>query len=229
MNNALIYKDDNLYDGRHTFNNHNIELIDTNERPNQLLPINDIRINGNLDALHPLPHVVPGVHQLTTMEVMGKSNSRQYPYHLNGNNDGQSSQHNTQKDIVNLIQQTIRQELNTQQSLRRKSAENYFRLSAKTLTCGKKKVRKSTNVRYCVHIPLKYLHDCVQMYANECKIYHFALLRNRNGVHLHFCVFEKISQAGISPLSCLKKLRERGFFFFSSFTNEDRDRLSFIE
>ena len=115
VNNALIYKDDNLYDGRHTFNNHNIELIGTNERPNQLLPINDIRINGNLDALHPLLHVVPGIHQLTTMEVMGKSNYRQYPYHLNGNNDGQSSQHNTQKDIVNLIQQTTRQQLNTHQ------------------------------------------------------------------------------------------------------------------
>ncbi|CAO3693717.1 unnamed protein product [Rhizopus stolonifer] len=39
-------------------------------------------------------------------------------------------------------------------ALRRKSAENYFRLSAKTLICGKEYVRYRANVRYCVHTPL---------------------------------------------------------------------------
>lgn len=127
VNNALIYKEDNTYNGRHSMNNHNIELVDTNDRPGQVLPINDIRTSGSLDTLHTLPHVIPGLYQLTTMEVMGNSNNQQYPYQLNGTNGTSITQPDSQKNLVNLIQQAIRRELNTQQYQPYQNPRNYNR------------------------------------------------------------------------------------------------------
>lgn len=112
INNALIYHGD-MYQQHHSYGNHNIDLIDANERPSQVIPVMDINSQGLLNSVTTVPHLVNGPHQLSTLEVAGNSRrSHAYPQH---NVSHQLSNHNSQQDIVNLIQQTIRHELNSQQ------------------------------------------------------------------------------------------------------------------
>ncbi|KAG1387405.1 hypothetical protein G6F59_016418 [Rhizopus arrhizus] len=76
VNNALIYHDDNTQYYRHSANNHNIELIDTEERPIHYAPVTDMRTNVNYEHLNNAPNVVTGSHQLTTMDIVGQMKVR---------------------------------------------------------------------------------------------------------------------------------------------------------
>ncbi|KAG0803784.1 hypothetical protein G6F20_013217 [Rhizopus arrhizus] len=76
VNNALIYHDDNTQYYRHSANNHNIELIDTEERPIHYVPVTDMRTNVNYEHLNNAPNVVTGSHQLTTMDIVGQMKVR---------------------------------------------------------------------------------------------------------------------------------------------------------
>ncbi|KAG0734388.1 hypothetical protein G6F16_013116 [Rhizopus arrhizus] len=127
INSALIYQDDNTYNSRQILQNHNIELIDTDERPNHFVPINNVRTNGNLDTLQAYPQVVVGPHQLTTMEVTNRSNNQSYLHHMSGNKGSQSMYPNQQEDFLSLIQKTIRMELNNQQYQTQQPTRNYYR------------------------------------------------------------------------------------------------------
>ncbi|EIE77227.1 hypothetical protein RO3G_01931 [Rhizopus delemar RA 99-880] len=76
VNNALIYHDDNTQYYRHSANNHNIELIDTEERPIQYVPVTDLRTNVNYEHLNNAPNVVTGSYQLSTMDIVGQMKVR---------------------------------------------------------------------------------------------------------------------------------------------------------
>ncbi|EIE80572.1 hypothetical protein RO3G_05277 [Rhizopus delemar RA 99-880] len=76
VNNALIYHDDNTQYYCHSANNHNIELIDTEERPIQYVPVTDLRTNVNYEHLNNAPNAVTGSHQLSTMDIVGQMKVR---------------------------------------------------------------------------------------------------------------------------------------------------------
>ncbi|KAG0813998.1 hypothetical protein G6F19_013168 [Rhizopus arrhizus] len=72
-----------------------------------------MRTNVNYEHLNNAPNVVTGSHQLTTMDIVGRHGSipvRQH--HYTRTNEGQTMYQNSTEDLVNLIQQTIRDELN---------------------------------------------------------------------------------------------------------------------
>jgi hypothetical protein len=109
INNALIYHDDNAYHSHHNINNHNIELIDTEERPTQFITINDVRSHHKTRQ----PYIVP--NQLSTMDIIGQPNdSKYYAYHTTSNNHNNPLQTNNQQDLFGMIQQAIRNELSGQ-------------------------------------------------------------------------------------------------------------------
>ena len=114
INNALIYHNDNAHAGRYNINNHNVELVDIDERPAQILPVSDVQIFGKSSGnLATNTNVTTGVNRLSTMEVVGYPNDTQY--HVNHStryHHGQAHLNN-QQEILNMIQQAIRNELNT--------------------------------------------------------------------------------------------------------------------
>ncbi|KAG0968742.1 hypothetical protein G6F29_014266 [Rhizopus arrhizus] len=75
VNNALIYHDDNRYTRHHGVNNHNVELIDTEERHIHAVPINDLRNNAGNDYIAPYSALITGPNQLVTMEAKGNANT----------------------------------------------------------------------------------------------------------------------------------------------------------
>ncbi|KAG1032754.1 hypothetical protein G6F43_013701 [Rhizopus delemar] len=110
INNALIYHDDNTYQSHYAINNHNVELIDTDERPAQI-----ISVNGASNPTRIMyPNIVNGPAQLTTMDIIGHTNDTQYqvhhhPRHYHNESLPQDKQHG----ILNMVQQVIRSELNS--------------------------------------------------------------------------------------------------------------------
>ncbi|KAG1545924.1 hypothetical protein G6F49_010652 [Rhizopus delemar] len=125
VNNALIYHDDN-YHSHHTINNHNIELIDAGERPTQIIPLNDLHPHGVLDTGITNHHAINGSQQLSTLEVTRNNyHAQTYPQQARKNKVNYHNQVNEQQNLVDLIQQTIRNELNNQQQ--QPPARNYNR------------------------------------------------------------------------------------------------------
>lgn len=116
VNNALIYHDDNRYARHHGANNHNVELIDTKERHIHAVPINDLRNNFGNNYMAPYSEIITGPNQLVTMEVKGSTNNNHlYTQPTMNRHNNQSVHTNSQHDLVNLIQETIRSELNLHQ------------------------------------------------------------------------------------------------------------------
>ncbi|KAG0742637.1 hypothetical protein G6F23_006651 [Rhizopus arrhizus] len=112
VNNALIYHDDGVYHQRYPSNDHNIELIDANERPAQVIPISNLHPYGMVNTVIPNSQIVSGPNQLSTLEITRNNyHAQNYPHQVQRNNGTYPSQHNHQHDLVNLIQQTIRNEL----------------------------------------------------------------------------------------------------------------------
>jgi len=109
VNTALIYQNDNIYT-HHPVNNHNVELVDTGERSVQYVPINDIRTKAHYEHLTTTPNMVTGPTQLTTMEVVGRQSSAPIRHNHIGANE--TMYRSSPEDLVNLIQQAIRDELN---------------------------------------------------------------------------------------------------------------------
>ncbi|KAG1580706.1 hypothetical protein G6F48_010280 [Rhizopus delemar] len=125
VNNALIYHDDN-YHSHHTINNHNIELIDAGERPTQVIPLNELHPHGVLDTGITNHHAINGSQQLSTLEVTRNNyHAQTYPQQARKNKVNYHNQVNEQQNLVDLIQQTIRNELNNQQQ--QPPARNYNR------------------------------------------------------------------------------------------------------
>lgn len=99
INNALIQKNESAYTNRKAIRNHTIELVDTTERTGQAVSIADIRQTGRYTY---------GPHQLTAMEISEKAG-----FNSGNSNVTSQVQHD---DLVHLIQEAIRKELNSQQS-----------------------------------------------------------------------------------------------------------------
>ncbi|KAG1127264.1 hypothetical protein G6F38_013694 [Rhizopus arrhizus] len=100
-NQALIYQNDHLHHQHHLPNNHNIDLVDSNEHAMPALALNQVHYNNTL-----------GTNQLVTMDT---SRNRNHSRHVQVNGYYNNSE-NQQQDLIRLIQQTIRQELNNQQN-----------------------------------------------------------------------------------------------------------------
>ncbi|KAG1439395.1 hypothetical protein G6F56_012313 [Rhizopus delemar] len=126
INNALIYNDDNVYNERHDVSNHNVEIVDTDERPTQMIPVNNTRIHGTYGPIPIANTVVNGTNQLSALEVTGYPNDQYYSYTSNKNHHSSPNSINSQQDICNMIQQAIRKELN-QQSYNNGLNRNYNR------------------------------------------------------------------------------------------------------
>ena len=111
INNALIYHEENSYHPQTSFNNHNIELVDSNEKPTQVIPVNNLYSNAQ---------VLNAPQQLSTMDIVGNNrHANVYPYpHAHAStlhNHYDHTHHQTQSELVDLIQQTIRREMTGQQ------------------------------------------------------------------------------------------------------------------
>ena len=121
-NQALIYQNENMYPRHQLINNHNIELIDPNEPTISAMPV----YNAQNTTL-PLNHVNPSkntlsLQQLTALDVTNHRN------HVQSNNfNGYNHANANQQGLVELIQQTICQELNNQPQYRNSRYNNYNR------------------------------------------------------------------------------------------------------
>ncbi|PHZ11241.1 uncharacterized protein RHIMIDRAFT_297848 [Rhizopus microsporus ATCC 52813] len=105
INNALIYQDDNSCPNRYSAYQHNVELIDSNEYHPNYVPATDVNRTMRNNNIPITPT------QLSTMEVIkGNRGNYQQPYQNTEQGNSMSNQ-----DIVNLIQQTIRDEINKSQ------------------------------------------------------------------------------------------------------------------
>ncbi|KAG1224883.1 hypothetical protein G6F67_009420 [Rhizopus microsporus] len=111
-----------MYPRHQLINNHNIELIDPNEPTISAMPV----YNAQNTTL-PLNHVNPSkntlsLQQLTALDVTNHRN------HVQSNNfNGYNHANANQQGLVELIQQTIRQELNNQPQYRNSRYNNYNR------------------------------------------------------------------------------------------------------
>ncbi|KAG0778829.1 hypothetical protein G6F21_012826 [Rhizopus arrhizus] len=110
-NQALIYQNDAAQHYHHMSNNHNIDLVDTNEHSMPALTLNQIHYN-NAQPTYAYHDNVLGTNQLVAMDT---SRNRNQARHVQANGH-RSINTNQQQDLVELIQQTIRQELNKQQT-----------------------------------------------------------------------------------------------------------------
>ncbi|EIE81207.1 hypothetical protein G6F46_011580 [Rhizopus delemar] len=123
IHNALIYQDDHIYTNQNAYTKHNIELVDVDESHGHIIPVNDASTNVKSEAF--TTNVITGPHQLSTMEVVGRAGyNQQYTQSMNKNNACQTSQ----QDLLNLIQQTIRNELKQQPQYQPQSSNRpYYR------------------------------------------------------------------------------------------------------
>lgn len=129
-NQALVYPSDSYYQPHHTHPNHNIELIDDYEYGVPGLPYREIQ-QTNMPVYKSNDHSMLAINQLATMDT-----SKGYPKQLHDNRNHHRSQQsynhqqimetNQQQDLVDLIQKTIRMELNNHQQYQQ-PARNYNR------------------------------------------------------------------------------------------------------
>lgn len=113
INNALIYHNDNTHINRYNANNHNVELVDIDERPAQILPVSGTQIIGRSSGnLATNANVTTGINQLSTMDVVGYPNDIQYYDNHSTRHHHGHSHFNNQQEILNMIQKAIRNELN---------------------------------------------------------------------------------------------------------------------
>ncbi|KAG1509391.1 hypothetical protein G6F45_012154 [Rhizopus arrhizus] len=107
-------------------NCHNLEIIDGQEHQIQYIPVSDSYMNGRRDSQNSSYMWTMNQPQLSTMDVGRKFENTQYhsSHNTQHHNNGLPQQNN-QSDILNLIQQTIRNELNTQQSTGRSYNKTY--------------------------------------------------------------------------------------------------------
>ncbi|EIE79980.1 hypothetical protein RO3G_04685 [Rhizopus delemar RA 99-880] len=114
INNALIYHDDDIFNERHNLNNHNVEIVDTDERSTNLIPINDIRNNIRLGSAPIMTNTLNGSKQLSALEVSEQPNDQYYRYRLDRQQHSQHNHQDNQQGIYSMIQKAIRNELNAQ-------------------------------------------------------------------------------------------------------------------
>ncbi|KAG0784293.1 hypothetical protein G6F16_010608 [Rhizopus arrhizus] len=80
--------------------------------PAQVIPISNLHPYGMVNTVIPNSQIVSGPNQLSTLEITRNNyHAQNYPHQVQRNNGTYPSQHNHQHDLVNLIQQTIRNEL----------------------------------------------------------------------------------------------------------------------
>ncbi|KAG1017170.1 hypothetical protein G6F26_011948 [Rhizopus arrhizus] len=110
INNALIYHDDNTCQSHYAINNHNVELIDTDERPTPIISVNGV----SNPARMMYPNIANGPAQLTTMDIIGHTNDTQYQVHHHPRHyHNESLPRDKQHGILNMVQQVVRSELNS--------------------------------------------------------------------------------------------------------------------
>ncbi|KAG1441629.1 hypothetical protein G6F55_013197 [Rhizopus delemar] len=110
INNALIYHDDNTCQSHYAINNHNVELIDTDERPTPMISVNGV----SNPARMMYPNIANGPAQLTTMDIIGHTNDTQYQVHHHPRHyHNESLPRDKQHGILNMVQQVVRSELNS--------------------------------------------------------------------------------------------------------------------
>ncbi|KAG1471608.1 hypothetical protein G6F57_011319 [Rhizopus arrhizus] len=109
INNALIYHDEDNYRNHYAINNHNIEIIDTDEIPTQV-----VTINGTSKPTRMMHrNIISGPTRLTTMDINGHTNGVQYQVHHRPRLEYNEPAHpDSQHEILNMVQQVIRNELN---------------------------------------------------------------------------------------------------------------------
>ncbi|KAG1316331.1 hypothetical protein G6F62_013577 [Rhizopus arrhizus] len=91
----------------------------------QYLPVGNARMNERMDKLNVAHNVITGPNQLTTMDVVNDINhSPSYKHQTNRYKESTNVHKVDQQDIVTLIQETIRNELNKQQSYYPQSNRN---------------------------------------------------------------------------------------------------------
>ncbi|KAG0846993.1 hypothetical protein G6F17_012935 [Rhizopus arrhizus] len=126
VSHALIYNEEITHPNRYLPNHHNLEIIDGQEQQIQYVPVSDPYTNGRRDSQNLSFTRTMNQPQLSTMDIGRKLDNSQYlsshnmQHHSNG-----LPQHSNQSDILNLIQQTIRNELNTQQPTGRPYNKTY--------------------------------------------------------------------------------------------------------
>ncbi|KAG1036834.1 hypothetical protein G6F43_012981 [Rhizopus delemar] len=82
----------------------------------QYIPVGNARMNERMDKSNVAHNVITGPNQLTTMDVVNDINhSPSYKHQTNRHKESTSVHKVDQQDIVTLIQETIRNELNKQQ------------------------------------------------------------------------------------------------------------------
>lgn len=105
-NQALIYHSDTPYYPQQHYNNHNIELVDPNEYTMPAAPFNNVQFNGISSHRNVYPENL-AMNQLAMMDIKKNNN------YIRGQQDMDISQ---QQSLIEMIQQTIRHELNNQQN-----------------------------------------------------------------------------------------------------------------
>ncbi|KAG1205139.1 hypothetical protein G6F69_009505 [Rhizopus microsporus] len=111
-----------MYPRHQLINSHNIELIDPNEPTISAMPVYNTQ-NTTLPPNHVNPsNNTLSLQQLTALDVTN------YRNHIKPNNfNGYNHTSANQQGLVELIQQTIRQELNNQPQYRNSRYNNYNR------------------------------------------------------------------------------------------------------
>lgn len=104
-NQALVYQSDTPYYTQQPYNNHNIELVDPNEYAIPAVPFNNLQFSGTSSHRNVYPDNL-AMNKLATMDIKKNNN------YIRGQQDMDTSQ---QQSLIELIQQTIRHELNNQQ------------------------------------------------------------------------------------------------------------------
>ena len=121
-NQALIYHNESHNQHHHLPSNHNIDLIDTNEHAMPTLAYNQIHYNNAQPSNNYYYDNTHGTNQLTTMDT---SRNRNQLHHAQYNGH-QHIRPNQQQDLIGLIQQTIRQELSSQQYQQQPTRNNRY-------------------------------------------------------------------------------------------------------
>ncbi|PHZ12970.1 uncharacterized protein RHIMIDRAFT_312996 [Rhizopus microsporus ATCC 52813] len=104
-NQALIYHSNTPYYSQQHNNNHNIELVDPNEYTMSAIPLNNLQFSG-ISSHRNVYSENLAMNQLATMDIKRNNN-------IHGQQDMGTGQ---QQSLIELIQQTIRHELNNQQN-----------------------------------------------------------------------------------------------------------------
>ena len=109
VNHALIYQDEVNHPGKYVNNQHNVKLIDVNERQVKYLPVTEIYSNNSSDARNLFANSYNALPQLTPLEILNRQGSNN-KFQQNPNLDNRNQ--STQQELLDLIQKAIRNELN---------------------------------------------------------------------------------------------------------------------